>query len=916
MPIYIIPYTIGTVLKKSKIRITNYYPEVQIKMMKVKKIRCEYKENPLGIDVLQPRISWQLESDLRSTLQTAYRLQVSKNAIFLSDMVWDSGEIASEQSTHIEYKGIALESRERYYFRVQIWDDKGNTSEWSETCFWEMGLLSSKEWTAHWITTVEDLGSSKPGPCPMFRKVFEVVGKVKSARIYATSLGLYELNLNGSRLGDALFTPGWTSYNKRLQYQVYDVTEQLKVNKNAIGVVLGDGWYRGYLAWDEKRNVYGEKLAALIQLHIQYEDGREETIVSDNAWKTSSGPILMSDIYMGETYDARLDKGGWSEAGYDDRDWQAAAILEHTKEALVAQENVPVRVINEIKPIELLTTPEGDTVLDFGQNMVGWVRFKIKAQAGTVVTLQHAEVLDRDGNFYIENLREAKQNIQYTTSGLGEETYEPHFSFQGFRYVKIIGFPGILKLEDFTGRVIHSDMEPTGSFNCSDELVNQLQHNIEWGQKGNFLDVPTDCPQRNERLGWTGDAQVFIRTSCFNMNVAPFFTKWVRDLKADQTAEKGVPFVIPNALGNTDFSSSAWGDAAVICPWTLYLCYGDKRILEEQYDSMKAWVEYIRKQGDNEYLWNTGFHFGDWLGLDAKEGDYVGATAKDFIATAFYAYSTKLLMKTAEIINNSTDVEIYSRLYTKIVDNFRKEFVTTNGRLAVPTQTAHVLALMFDLVDKKDRARVVKTLAEYLEENKVHLTTGFVGTPYLCDVLSENGYLDMAYKLLLQKDYPSWLYQITKGATTIWEHWDGIKEDGSFWSKDMNSFNHYAYGAIGDWMYRVVAGIDLDSENPGYKHIHIKPQPGQGITFAEAKLESMFGEIKSAWVKNAEGMEININIPSNTTATVVLPDAKVQNVFEGEKRLKEVESVGKPEQLENGARFELGSGEYCFKYKV
>ncbi|HEY5585078.1 MAG TPA: family 78 glycoside hydrolase catalytic domain [Ruminiclostridium sp.] len=885
-------------------------------MIKVIKIRCEYKENPIGIDVLYPRISWQLKSDVRSTVQSAYRLQVSKDENFVSNVVWDTEKVESEQSIHLEYKGITLESKERYYYRVQAWDNKGNTSDWSETCFWEMGILTINEWTAQWIMSKEDLDIAKAGPCPMLRKAFEVSRKVKAAKIYATSLGLYELYINGSRIGDCLFTPGWTSYKKRLQYQVYDVTEQIKENKNAIGVVLGDGWYRGYLAWAERRNTYGEKLAALIQLHIKYEDGSEEIITSDKDWKASNGPIVMSDLYMGETYDARLEKDGWSLPEYCDDDWNSVDILEHTKEILIAQENVPVRVINEIKPIELLATPEGDTILDMGQNMVGWLRIKIKAPAGTVITLQHAEVLDKSGNFYTENLRSAKQTIRYITSGIGEEIYEPHFSFQGFRYIRITGYPMRLNLDDFTGRVIHSDMEPTGSFTCSDELVNQLQHNIQWGQKGNFLDVPTDCPQRDERLGWTGDAQVFIRTACYNMNVAPFFTKWLRDLKSDQTKEKGVPFVIPQVLEETSYSSSAWGDAAVICPWTIYLCYGDKRLLEEQYESMKDWVEYIRAQGDNEFLWNTGFHFGDWLGLDAKEGDYVGATARDFIATAFYAYSTQLLKKTAEIIKNDADVKEYNNLYNKIIENFRKEFVSPNGRLVVPTQTAHVLALMFDLVEKKDRKLVAKTLAGYLEESKVHLTTGFVGTPYLCDVLTESGYLDLSYKLLLQKDYPSWLYPITKGATTIWEHWDGIKEDGSFWSKDMNSFNHYAYGAIGDWMYSVMAGIDLDPEKPGYKHINIKPQPGQGITFATGKLESMFGEIKSAWVKNAEGMETNINIPSNTTATVVLPAANVVAVFEGENSLEAVEGVSNVEQLESGVKFELGSGEYCFKYKL
>lgn len=885
-------------------------------MIKVIKIRCEYKENPIGIDVLNPRISWQLISDLRSTLQTAYRVQVSTEENFIGNIVWDTEKVESDQSMHIEYKGVALESRKRYYYRIQVWDNKGNGSDWSETCFWEMGFLKNNEWTAQWICSEADCDISKAGPCPMLRKAFPVLGKVESARIYATSLGLYELHLNGSRVGDALFTPGWTSYSKRLQYQVYDVTAQIKENRNVLGVVLGDGWYRGHLTWDKRRNVFGEKSAALVELHIKYEDGREELVISDKGWKTSNGPIIASDIYMGETYDARLEKDGWSLPEYNDEDWKPVGIIEQTKEILVAQENVPVRVINEIKPIQLLTTPEGDTVLDMGQNMVGWLRFKIKAQAGTVISLQHFEVFDKVGNVYTENLRTATQTVKYIARGVGEEIYEPHFSFQGFRYVKITGYPGIPELKDFTGRVIHSDMEPTGSFSCSDEMLNQLQHNILWGQKGNFLDVPTDCPQRDERLGWTGDAQVFIRTACYNMNVAPFFTKWLRDLKADQIKEKGVPYVIPNMLDATSYSSAAWGDAAVICPWTMYLCYGDKRILEEQYESMKDWIEYIRKQGDNEYLWNTGFHFGDWLGLDAKEGDFVGATSRDFIATAFFAYSTKLLIRVAEIIKKDDDVKIYSALYNKVIENFRKEFVSPNGRLVTPTQTAHVLALVFNLVEEKDRERVAKTLVGYLEENKVHLTTGFVGTPYLCDALTQSGYLDLSYKLLLQKDYPSWLYQITKGATTIWEHWDGMKEDGSFWSKDMNSFNHYAYGAIGDWMYRIMAGIDLDSEKPAYKHINIRPQPGQDITFVRGNLDSMFGEIKSEWVKNAESMEVKINIPANTTAKVVLPNAKVQDVFEEKKRLEEVEGVGDPVQLENGVKFELGSGEYCFRYIV
>ncbi|SFQ34796.1 family 78 glycoside hydrolase catalytic domain [Caldicoprobacter faecalis] len=884
-------------------------------MLEVYNLRCEYKDNPIGIDVKNPRISWVIKSDERNVLQASYQIQVSTDDKFKC-IVWDTGKVDSDESIHVEYKGESLKSRTRYYYRVRVWDQRGRASNWSETAFWEMGLLEPDEWIASWITPNIEDGSPNSQACPLMRKAFEVKGEVKSARVYVTSLGLYELHLNGKRVGDFFFTPGWTSYNKRLQYQTYDVTEMLKEGQNAIGVILGNGWYKGNLTWEGRRNIYGDRLAALIQMYIIYKDGREQVVVSDRSWKASTGPILMSEIYHGEIYDARLEKPGWDEADYNDSDWYDVEELDKPKDIIIAQEGPPVRIVQQIKPVAILTTPAGETVLDMGQNMVGWVRFAVEGPAGSKVVLQHAEVLDKDGNFYTANLRSAKQTIEYILKGVGREVFEPHFTFQGFRYVKLVEYPGQPSLDDFVGMVVHSDMEPTGSFECSNPLVNRLQQNILWSQRGNFLDVPTDCPQRDERLGWTGDAQVFIRTACFNMNVASFFTKWLKDLKADQLSDGGVPFVIPNVLGDDHHSSAAWGDAAVICPWTVYLCYGDKRILEEQYDSMKAWVEYIRKQGDNEYLWNTGFHFGDWLGLDAKEGSYVGATATDFIATAFYAYSTSLLVKAAKVLGKTEDVEEYSKLYANIVDAFRKEFVTPNGRLAVPTQTAHVLALMFNLVEEKDRKRTIDTLVDYIKKNKYHLTTGFVGTPYLCHVLSQNGYSDVAYKLLLQTDYPSWLYQVTKGATTIWEHWDGIKPDGSFWSPDMNSFNHYAYGSIGDWLYRVVAGIDTDEERPGYKHIYIRPTLGEGLTYAKAELKSMYGKIKTEWRIQDGCMEISVCVPHNTTATVVLLFAKPDAVYESGKRLTEAEGILEHETVDNGVKVEIGSGEYVFRYEM
>lgn len=883
-------------------------------MLKIVKLKCEYRENPIGIDVMHPRISWQLLSEVRGIRQTGYQMQISKDDTFTS-ILWDTGMVKSAQSIHVAYNGPEFKSRTRYYFRVRIQDNKGNNSGWSDTAFWETGLLGEVEWVAEWIKPAIDSEVMQEAS-PMLRRTFEVKGEVKAARIYATALGLYELHLNGSRVGDCLFTPGWTSYRDRLQYQTYDVTGMIKSGNNAIGAILGKGWFKGNIGWGGGCDFYGDSQALLLQMHILYEDGKEEMLISDTGWKSSAGPILMSEIYHGETYDARLEKKGWSLPEYDSAGWQGVDVFSYTKDTLTAQENVPVRIIQEIKPVSIIKTPAGETVIDFGQNMTGWVHFSVEGPAGTVVTLKHAEVLDSQGNFYTENLRSAKQMIKYTLKGEGVEYFEPHFTFQGFRYICVEGYPGEILTEHFIGRVIHSDMEKTGSFECSNELVNQLQHNILWGQKGNFLDVPTDCPQRDERLGWTGDAQMFIRTACFNMNTAPFFTKWLRDLHAEQSLDNGVPFVVPNVLDDKSFSSSAWGDAATICPWTLYLCYGDERILEQQYESMKMWVEYIRNQGDSPYLWNTGFHFGDWLGLDSKPDSYIGATSTDFIATAFYAYSANILVKTARILGKQEDVRLYEELYSNILEHFRKEFVTPNGRLAVETQTAHVLALMFDLVEEKDRKRTGDTLAKLIKDNKNHLTTGFVGTPYLCHVLSNNGYNDLAYELLQQTDYPSWLYQITKGATTIWEHWDGIREDGSFWSRDMNSFNHYAYGAIGDWLYRVVAGLDTDQEHPGYRHILIKPHTGNGLTFARASLQSMYGEIRSEWETTSTGMKLQVAIPANTTATVILPGAVLENVREGGSSLEGLEGVSRYEQIDGGVRLELGSGTYKFVYEI
>ncbi len=882
---------------------------------------CEYKINPVGIDVLQPRLSWKIQSEnKKDLLQTAYEIRTAENLADLQSgkkLLWQTGKVESDQSIHIVYGGPSLKSRQRVYWQVRIWDNHGNHSEWSEPAFWEMGLLAADEWQANWIQPNLQEDPKISNPAPMLRKEFSLNNNIKSARLYITALGLYEAELNGKRVGDQYLTPGWTSYDHRLQYQTYDVTSLVQNGVNAMGVTLGDGWYRGNLTWHSNRNFYGDKCALLGQLEVTFKDDSKQIIITDNSWKTATGPILASDIYDGEIYDARLEKTGWNKAGFDDSGWAGVAELNHRKDFLIAPDGPPVKKIEPIKPVKLIKTPAGETVIDMGQNMVGWIQFKVRGESGAKVKLRHTEVLDKDGNFYTDNLRNARQTIEYTLRGDTVEAFEPHFTFQGFRFVAIDEWPGEPKLEDFTGVVVHSDITPTGSFECSNKMINQLQHNIQWGQKGNFVDVPTDCPQRDERLGWTGDAQVFARTACFNADVAAFYTKWLKDVAADQKPSGAVPHVLPNILNRhdpvRDAGSAGWADAAVIVPWTVYLCYGDKHILEQQYPSMKAWVDYMATKAGSTYLWNTDFTFGDWLAFATDRSDYPGATTeKDLVCQAYFAHSTDILQKAAAILGKTDDAKKYSELLTKIKYVFQDEFVTPNGRLVSNTQTAYSMALAYELLPEEQRKIAAERLAKDVNNFK-HITTGFLGTPIICHVLSDYGYYDEAFMLLNRKEYPSWLYPVTKGATTIWERWDGIKADGSFQDAGMNSFNHYAYGAIGEWLYRVVAGIEIDPEQPGYKHIIIQPHPGGELTNAKASMNSMYGKIISSWNLQENQFNLTVEIPANTTATVILPNAVLDSVSESGKIISKIKDMP-AKQTGNDVEVELGSGIYTFSY--
>jgi alpha-L-rhamnosidase len=847
------------------------------------KLLTENEDEPISIDTKAPRFSWQVVAgSAKNVLQSAYKIRVYTAAD--NKLLWESEKASDSQSIYVPYKGPALQSGAAYVWQVKIWDNKGRTSPWSKKAVWRMGLLSPADWRASWIGPGY-AGDTVNKPSPMLRRDITINKQVKSAFAYITAHGLYEAQINGTKIGDAYLTPGWTSYHKRLQYQVYDVTKMLVKGQNAIGAQLGSGWYRSVLV--SSPNHYGKDVGLLFQLEVTYTDGTHETIVSDKSWKSATGEVRYAEIYNGAIIDARMAQKDWAKPGFNDSQWTAVKVQNYGKENLIATYNEPVKKHEKFKALKVITTPKGEKVIDFGQNLVGWVRLKVNGKAGDSIRISHTEVLDKAGNFYTENLRGAKAQNIYILTGTGDEYFEPQFTWQGFRYIKVEGITGDLNLDNFTAVAVYSDMEPTGVFSTSNPMLNQLQHNIQWGQKGNFLDVPTDCPQRDERLGWTGDAQVFSRTASFNMNVHNFFSKWLKDVAADQNSDGSVPHIIPDIFKQNDSGenggATGWSDVATVVPWNMYLAYGDKELLQNQYPSMKAWVNYMQTHAKNN-LWNTGWHFGDWL-FYSVENDLDGTsaiTSKYLIAQCFYAYSTRLLINAATVLGNKADAERYSILLQQIKDAYLHEYVTPNGLISSDTQTAYALALAFDMLPDNLREQAVARLAANITRYGNHLTTGFLGTPYLCHALSRFGYADVAYKLLLQETYPSWLYPIKMGATTIWERWDGIKPDGSFETPTMNSYNHYAYGAIGDWMYRVISGVDTDTDGPGYKKIIIKPTIGGNLTYANATYQTPYGKLTSNWKIQGDILQLDVEVPANTTATVYVPDYTVKEGYKTE----------------------------------
>jgi alpha-L-rhamnosidase len=892
-------------------------------------LRCEYRDNPLGLDVLRPRLSWQIDDPRRGARQTAYQVCVATDERLLAGGrpdVWDSGVVRCEQSIHVAYAGPALESSARYVWTVRIWDQNGQPSGFAAPAWWEMGLLQASDWQARWISTPAEnpRGQHDPQRLPCrsqyMRRQFMARHDVVQARVYATGLGCYELWMNGARVGQDLFTPEWTLYDRRIQYQTYDVTALLRRGLNAVGAVLGNGWWAGGLSLGRgqiERTSAGN-LRLLLQLRLDYADGTTETVASDDAWRAHPSPIVENTFYHGETQDARLELPGWDRPGLDDTDWSPVVVLPDRIDHLVAQSAHTIRVTQELAPRSVTQPSPGKYIFDFGQNHAGRCRLKVHGPRGTRVQLRFAEVLNPDGTLDTRNLVGARSTDEYILAGEGEEVWEPRFTYRGYRYVELTGHPDRPSLDTLVSQVLHSALPMTGEFACSNELLNQIQHNIVWAQRSNLHSVPTDCPQRDERLGWLGDAHVFAPTGCWNMDMASLFTKWLRDIRDSQGSDGHVPDVAPAAVVHGP-AAPGWGDAIAGVPWTLFQFYGDLRVIEENYAALRAWVEYMRAHAPH-HLYECPHArqvngYGDWIApVESPRAP---------IASAFYYYSTQLLARMARIIGREGYAAEYANLAQQIRAAFHGAFFDeqTNNYLGA-AQTANILPLAFGLTPPERRAAVLANLVRDIEARQTHLSTGFIGTAYVLPLLSQNGYHELAYGLATQRTYPSWGYMIDCGATTMCELWNPDTGDPR-----MNSWNHFALGSIGQWFYECLAGVNVDTPvlRPGApvrQRFTIRPRPVGDLTWARASFESLSGTLRCYWQRDSDQLRLEAAIPPNTTACLCIPTLGWHSALISEGGTKLVQSgtvVGRADELEferiddeGYAVFIAGAGRYVF----
>ncbi len=902
-------------------------------------LRCEYRAAPQGIDVLKPRLSWILtarDSDARGLSQRAYQVLVADSSDALAadrGPLWDSGRVESSRCNQIEYAGKPLTSRQRAFWKVRVWDQDERESAWSEPSDWSMGLLRPEDWgEARWIGDAVPPPATgyDPLPAPLLRKTFELPADgpaIRRATLYATALGLYDLWINRRHVGDQVLAPEWTDYRQRVQYQTYDVTQLLSPGANALGVVLGDGWYAGKIGLTgivpngPPRAIYGRQPRLLLRLEIARADGSTESIVSDGSWQsTLNGPIRTADLLDGVTVDARRGVNNWCSPGPVDGDWPAAKVFDAPKARLVAQPNEPIRVTRELTPVGISEPKPGAYVFDLGQNMVGWCRLRARGPAGTTITLRHAEVLNPDRTIYTENLRGAAQTDRYTLRGEGIEVYEPLFTYHGFRYVEVTGLTEQPTPDTLTGRVFHSAAPEVGSFECSEPLLNKLWQNIFWTQRANLHSTPTDCPQRDERCGWMGDILAFAPTACLNMDMAAFFTKWIPDTRDAQAADGRFADFSPQPFDpNVRFSGvPAWGDAGVFVPWAAYLYYGDRRMLAEQFDAAVRWVEYIRSKNP-DLLWKSsrGNDYGDWLNADTlKLEGWPGTGAevpKEVFATAFFARSTQLVAEMARVLGRDAEAKQYAKLAGDIRTAFNRAYVQPDGRIEGDTQAGYAIALNFELLPETIQAAAARRMVECFQKYDGQISTGFHSTVPLMLELSQRGYNADAYRLALNRKMPSWGYAIDHGATTIWERWDGYVEGRGFQNPGMNSFAHYAIGSVGEWMYKVILGISPDPQAPGFERILVRPRPGPGLTWARGSYDSIRGRITSGWKLDNGKFELAIEVPPNVTATVFVPAASLDAVRESGQPAANARAVEFLRMESGSAVFRVGSGRYQFE---
>lgn len=829
-------------------------------------LKVEYGNQVLDNEI--PRFSWMLNDSLRGSGQNAFQVLVASSKKHLTEKkadMWNSGKIDSDQSVFIPYKGKELLSGERYYWTVRIWNQKNVCSSWAWTAIFDMGLIDFSRWKAKWIGANESeskVDSIHPRSI-MLRNEIKVSKKIRTAKAYVTGLGSYQFFINGEKVSKDLLTPGWTDYPTRIMYQVYDVSDMLLKGRNACGILLGNVWYSSGLGWKGGTSYSNGPLKCLLQIEITYSDGKKERYISDTTWKWHFSPITENTLYNGETYDARLEIEGWNKPGLDDSGWKTVDVFESDTALLSAHSSPPIRITREIKPISLTKLENGSWVFDMGLNITGGIRLSTSGEPGDEIRMKFAELLHDDGSVAQENLRSAKATDTYILKGNGTESWEPAFTYHGFRYVEISGLSSEPDSTSVFGLNFHSAASETGTFKCSNELLNTIQKNIQNGQRSNMFSVPTDCPQRDERLGWMGDAQIFAATSCYNMDMAGFYAKWIRDIADSQDDEGWVTDVNP-AIVVTDPAKPAWGDAFIIVPWEMYRFYNDKRILEKFYDDYKEWVEYMRRhcRSDGLYIYDKDGWGGyaDWIA--------VVESPKQPISAAYYYYSTKLLGKFAEILEYNDDEQEYKTLANKIKVAFQKAYFNEkNANYQGGTQTAMLLPMNFGLTPKNQVQRVAENLEKNVEENGYHPSTGFLGTKYLLPTLSDYGYHQTAYETATNKEYPSWAYMAIHGATSMWELWNSDTEK----PEGMNSRNHFALGSIGEWFYSHLAGLRIDENYPGFKHSIIEPLPAGGLNWAEGKIQTPYGQLQCKWKDETDIFTMEIVIPANTSSTVRIP---------------------------------------------